>query len=119
MMNTKSVAMLMMVMMVLMGMENILVHANHHHHHSPSPSLDFDVYSKSPSPSPDSDVYSVSHAASPKRTTEEAICILDCMIYQCHRDKNLKDRYKLGSCLNDCVNSETCKRKNTSNDVHA
>ncbi|XP_010430386.1 PREDICTED: uncharacterized protein LOC104714655 [Camelina sativa] len=107
MMNTKSVAMLMMVMMVLMGMENILVHANHHHH--------------SPSPSPDSDVYSVSHAASPKRSTEEAICILDCMIYQCHRGKNAKpgDPKWLSACVSGCVNSETCKRKNRSNDVHA
>ncbi|CAL9237670.1 unnamed protein product, partial [Arabidopsis halleri] len=76
MMNTKSVALLMVVMMVTMGMENILVqaHRHHHHHHSPSPSpspspsADFDnIDSKSPSPSPDfDDIYSESPSPAPE-----------------------------------------------------
>ncbi|XP_019098379.1 PREDICTED: early nodulin-55-1-like [Camelina sativa] len=56
MMNTKSVAMLMMVLMVLCEFSGTCArHHHHHHHHSPSPSPSPDSDSPSPSPSPDSD----------------------------------------------------------------
>ncbi|OAP17088.1 hypothetical protein AXX17_AT1G56440 [Arabidopsis thaliana] len=79
MMNTKIVALLMVVMMVTMGMENILVQARHHHHSlSPSPSSDFDDSgSKSPSPSPKS------------KEKSSTYCMIGCSLEKCfHHGKS-------------------------------
>ena len=83
MVNTKIVALLMVVMMVTMGMENILVQARHHHHHhhhspSPSPSSDFDDSgSKSPSPSPKS------------KEKSSTYCMIGCSFEKCfHHGKS-------------------------------
>jgi len=80
MVNTKIVALLMVVMMVTMGMENILVQANRRHHHSPSPSpsSDFDDSgSKSPSPSPKS------------KEKSSTYCMIGCSFEKCfHHGKS-------------------------------
>ncbi|KAG7584806.1 hypothetical protein ISN45_Aa02g001960 [Arabidopsis thaliana x Arabidopsis arenosa] len=133
MMNTKSVALLMVVMMVTMGMENILVQAHrhhHHHHHSPSPSpspstdsdslsssldfdlsslLDFDLSSKSPSHSPKS------------KGKLSSYCMIGCSFEKCfHHGKSSTMRTgheeKFESCIKKC--SKICNKKKESDDIY-
>ncbi|XP_010418313.1 PREDICTED: early nodulin-55-1-like [Camelina sativa] len=111
MMNTKSVAMLMMVLMVLCEFSGTC--ARHHHHHSPSPSPSPDSDSPSPSPSPDSD----SPSPSPDSAGKETYCVLGCSIHQCFLlGINSNDWDKFGSCIKEC--SEQCKRNNKSDDIY-
>ncbi|AEE34047.1 hypothetical protein ISN44_As01g052380 [Arabidopsis suecica] len=115
MMNTKIVALLMVVMMVTMGMENILVQARHHHHHhhhspSPSPSSDFDDSgSKSPSPSPKS------------KEKSSTYCMIGCSFEKCfHHGKSSTmttgDVEKYDSCMKKC--SKICNKKNENEDIY-
>ncbi|KAG7658244.1 hypothetical protein ISN44_As01g052370 [Arabidopsis suecica] len=108
MVNTKIVALLMVVMMVTMGMENILVQANRRHHHSPSPSpsSDFDDSgSKSPSPSPKS------------KERSSTYCMIGCSFEKCfHHGKSSSDVEKYDLCMKKC--SKICNKKKESDDIY-